>query len=425
MSLSRLSPAQTHAALDAAVATACLGSLLWSGFLLRARAAVRPAPRTPRSGAAWRPWAAFLAVCGLLLANQFLVNAYILQVHGGDPHFVTRYLGRGWFASAPSWPAVRWLAASVPGALMRGPLAYSVLRVQAVLELPFALLAYLCVAALLDVELYRRLCRSALLPLAAIVFTFTFCLIELRLYNPWTQSDLWARWLAAAAVILFWAARRRSDPDDAASFTLPTLGISALLLFFIGAAAVGAVVLVFYDVALLYNLGHLPERLMILGAGVGVGWIAALGRSLQTAAATDRRPPQPGLAGLTAILVAFTAVFFVPSLSIRYCGERGSAVLGAGILFLAALLLGLRLALRQQAALGQPRWRVLFGLLVTLASGLGLLFSDAAGRVFGAEPPLFELLLLEQAALVLPLATGAVYLSDRLLDRHLLQSRRH
>lgn len=417
MNLPRLSSTQTHAALSATVAAACIGSLLLSGFLMRDRAAVRPAPRLTRSAAAWRPWAAFLVVCGLLLANQLVVNAYILQVHGGDPHFVTRYLGRGWFTVAPWWPVVRWLAASVPEALWHGPLAYSLLRVQAVLELPFALLAYLCVVALLDVELHRRLCRSAMLPLAAIVFTFTFCLIELRLYNPWTRSDVWARLIAAAAVILWWAARRRTDPGEAPGFTLPTLGISGLLLFFIGAAAVGAVVLVLYDVALLYNLGHLPERLPILAAGLGIGWIAALGRSLQTASATDRRRPQPGLAGLTAILVAFTAVFFVPSLTIRYCGEQLGAVGGAGLLFLAALLLGLRLALRQQEALGHPRWHVLFGLLVALASALGLLYIDAVGRVFGSEPPIFELLLLENAALVLPLAAGAVYLSDRLLAR--------
>lgn len=82
-----------------------------------------------------------------------------------------------------------------------------------------------------------------------------------------------------------------------------------------------------------------------------------------------------------------------------------------------ALLLGVVLAICGQAALGVPRWRGLCGLLVALMTALGRLYGDAAGRGLGAEPPLRELFLLEQAALVLPLTAGAVWLTDRLLGR--------
>src|SRR4051812_30258142 len=99
---------------------------------------------------------------------------------------------------------------------------------------------------MLDLGLYRRLLRSALLPLAAVSFTFTFCLIELRLQNPFTVSDLYARWLAAATVLALWGVRRWRTPKDVAGLTAPRLGMLGLLVFFIGAAATGAVVLVLY-----------------------------------------------------------------------------------------------------------------------------------------------------------------------------------
>lgn len=415
MNLSRLSPAQTRAALDATVALTCGGALLLAGRLLRSRAAAREGPPTTARSGAWQPWTALLAVCALLLCNQLVVNAYIAQAHAGEPGFVTRFLGRGWFAVTPSAKAVRWLAANLPSRWLRGPLSYSLLRVQAALELPFALLAYLSVVAMLDVGLYRRLWRSALLPLAAISFTVTFCLIELRLYNPWTQSDLYARWLAAAVVIGWWASRRRSGPWPPAAAPRP--GLVALLRFFIGAAAVGAVVLVFYDVALLYNLAHLPERLPILGAGVGAGTLAALWPVAAEAPAPDRTGASPGLWGLGEILSAFCVIFFAPSLSIRYCGQRWSAVVGAGLLFVAALSWGLTRALRDQAARGVAWWRGLLGLLAALATALVALTADVAGHLFGPDPPLLELFLLEQAAVVLPLAALAAWRTDRLLAR--------
>jgi hypothetical protein len=412
--IERLSTAQTQAALAATVAVTCALSLLGLFFLARQRPGTTPALAPGKRSRAVMPWAAFLGVCALLLFNQLIVNAYILRTQAGDPSFVTRFLGPGWFALAPGAPPVRWLAANLPGSWLRGPLSYSVLRVQAVLELPFALLAYLAVVAMLDADLYRRLVRSALLPLAAVSFTLTFCLIELRLHNPWTASDLRARWLAAGVVLLGWGARRLTTPTEAEQLSAPRLGVAGLLRFFLGAAAMGAVVLVLYDVALLYNLGHLRARGPILAAGVLAGSLAGLARSRQESARASAARPGPGLQGLTSVLAVFAAVFFAPSLSIRYCGARSSAVIGAGLLLLAALGVGLRLAFRAVAP--SPRWRVLIGLFTALLTALVLLLSDAAGWLFGAEQPLFELVLLEHALLIFPAAALAVWGIDQVLD---------
>ena len=121
-------------------------------------------------------------------------------------------------------PPVRWLVAQLPTGWLSGPLAYSILRVQAVLEL--------------------------------------------RLHNPWTQSDLYARWLAALAMLLGWGVQRLFTKQVPAELRAPRLGFVGLLVFFVGAAAVGAVVLVLYDAALLYNLGHLRAHLGILGVSL-------------------------------------------------------------------------------------------------------------------------------------------------------------
>jgi len=413
--LTRLSSAQAQQTLAVTVAVTCALSGLGSVSLTRRTAAAAAALRQPRGrSAAWQPWTAFLGVCALLFLNQVVVNAYILKTQAGDPGFITRFLGPSWFALATTAAPVRWLAANLPSTWLRGPLAYSVLRVQAVLELPFALLAYLAVVAMLDARLYRLLLRSALFPLAAVSFTFTFCLIELRLYNPWTQSDLRARWLAAAAVLLLWGSWRLRTRNEPARLAAPRLGLPGLLIFFVGAAAAGAVVLVLYDVALLYNFGHLRARLPILGAGVVVGTLAAVAPAATQAGRLSR--PGPGLQALTTVLATFAAVFFAPALSIRYCGTHASAVGGAALLLLTALLLGLQLAGRTLAARGVPRWRGLMGLATALLTALVLLGSDAAGWLFGFRQPLFELVLLQHAILIFPLTALTVWGVDRVLD---------
>jgi hypothetical protein len=268
---------------------------------------------------------------------------------------------------------------------------------------------------MLDAALYRRLVHSALLPLAAISFTFTFCVIELRLYNPWTQSDLYARWLAAAVVLLGWGARRLTHSEPPPTMSAPRLGLFGLLVFFVGAAAAGAVVLVMYDAALLYNLGHLRSHLPILGASLIFGSLAALLRSRDTATRVSSTEPGPGLSGLTAVLGLFAVGFFAPSLSIRYCGARLSALGAASLLLLGALLLGILLAARALAPRGVAIWRALLGVGVALATAFLFLRGNLVGRLLGDTRRLFELVLLQNAALIFPAAALAVWLLDRLL----------
>jgi hypothetical protein len=188
-----------------------------------------------------------------------------------------------------------------------------------------------------------------------------------------------------------------------------------VLRFFLGAAAVGALVLCMYDVALLYNIGHLGRRLPIVLAALGTGTLAAWpgGRA---PAAYRGAPPGPALQGLTSFLAVFTTLFFAPSLSIRYCGDRPSALGAAAALGLLGLGLGAGLIGRTLAARGVPRWRGLAGLAVALVVGELLLLAEVPRRVFGSAP-LLELSLLEAAALLLPCITAALWAVDQLLAR--------
>jgi hypothetical protein len=196
---------------------------------------------------------------------------------------------------------------------------------------------------------------------------------------------------------------------------VPTIGLAGLLVFFLGAAAVGAVVLCMYDVALLYNLAHLPARGPVLAGGLLVGSLAALVRA--RAGSAPVAPPGPGMQAVTTTLAAFVTVFLAPSLCIRYCGARESALAGAGILFLAALVLPLPLWSAALAAQHTPRWRGLLGLAVAMGSAGILLVCDAAGRLFGGQQVILEQVLLEHAALCFPGAALAVWLTDQAMAK--------
>src|SRR4051794_30770662 len=150
-----------------------------SAIALSARVLRSPIPtarKAGRLGLLFHPLAQLLFVCALVLANQIFCHAYILRAHGGDPSFVTRYLGPGWFAIAGGSSIVRFVAAHVGDAKWLSP---TVLRVQAFLELPFTIFAYLSVARMLGQDVQRRLVRPALLVLASISFSITFSLVEM------------------------------------------------------------------------------------------------------------------------------------------------------------------------------------------------------------------------------------------------------
>ncbi|MFF4826469.1 hypothetical protein ACFY20_26250 [Streptomyces sp. NPDC001312] len=190
-----------------------------------------------------------------------------------------------------------------------GLLAPSVLRVQAFLELPFVLMAFATVVRWLDVGLYRRLARSALLPLASVSYTTVFCLVEWDLRNPYTIDDVVIRAVSAVVTPLLIA---RVAARDESTFRVPS-SVPGLLVFTGSLGSLGALVLVVYDTALLYNLGRLDDRLPLAQAAGGalLGLRAVASRPAAAGSA-------PTLSFVVHVLRHWLLLFFVPALAIRY-----------------------------------------------------------------------------------------------------------
>jgi hypothetical protein len=265
-------------------------------------------------------------VTAAIVVNQVLFTVYVLRVHGGDPGFISRYLPDGWFRLADG-PSMRAFAKVFPAPSLLSP---TVLRVQAALELPFVLLAYLTVAGWFDPSLRRRLLALPVLSLAATAYTVAFGLIEWSLHNPYTIQDLWVRTVAAVLTVLF---LRRLDGGRGPRVT----GAADLVLFVVSAGALGYFVLVVYDTCLLYNLGDLGSYVPLLAVASAGGVGAHLLRR-------RLRPSDPGrsVSTLTTGLGWFLALFFVPALPVRYAlsfGSRPIAVAAGTVVVVVAVAL--------------------------------------------------------------------------------------
>jgi hypothetical protein len=296
----------------------------------------------PARGPVWARPEVFLAlVAGLVFLNQALFTVYVLRVHGGDATFIARYLPEGWFSLADG-SGMRAVADRFP---MPELLAPSVLRVQAFLELPFVLLAYLTVMRWLARDLYCRLAGSWLVWVASASYTFVFCTVEWDLHNPYTVDDIVIRVVSAVVTppLIQWLARREQPSPD-------RLSLTQMLLFAVSVWALGHLVLTVYDTALLYNLGHLSGRLP--GAAiaacvlVGARWF-----SVRTG---------PGQAGAALSSIAgglrwALLLFFVPALAVRYGVNFGTPLI-AGAAGLLICLVAAACALRDTlSGLGPAR----------------------------------------------------------------------
>ncbi|MGW3044261.1 hypothetical protein ACWC9T_30405 [Kitasatospora sp. NPDC001159] len=299
--------------LDGAVAVSTVAALLLTPGVLRREA--RPG-RERRFG----PEGALALVTALIFLNQALVAVYVQRVKGGSTAFITRYLPPGWF----DVPRLDRLAAHFPAPELLAP---SVLRVQAFLELPLVLLAFVAVLRRLDRELYVRVARSPLIPLAAASYTVAFCAVEWDLRNPYTVDDILLRVFSGAVtpVLISWLARR--EPAGHRPPRSP-------LLFALDLWAYGQLMLVLYDTVLLYDLarigGHLPSA------------VAALTVLVATRLVEHRVPSPTGPRGgaLTGTIGRGLALFLVPALAIRYAGTFATPQLAgaAGLVVLAAAL---------------------------------------------------------------------------------------
>ncbi|MER7581762.1 hypothetical protein [Kitasatospora sp. NPDC097691] len=300
--------------LDGAVVASAAAALVVTPRVLRAGA-------RPGRGRTIGPEAPLAAVVALILLNQVLVAVYVNRVHGGDASFIARYLPPGWF----DVPRLDALAARFPAPELLAP---SVLRVQAFLELPLVLLAFVSVVRRLDGALYVRLARSPLLPLAAVSYTAAFCAVEWDLRNPYTVDDLVLRVLSAAVTppLIVWLARREPVADAAA----PARGNP--FLFALDLWAYGQLMLVLYDTALLYNLARIGDHLLPAAAASAV----LVATRLAPRSVAPRTGPHTE--ALTATIGRALALFLVPALAIRYAESFGTPRLAAlaGLLVIGA-----------------------------------------------------------------------------------------
>jgi hypothetical protein len=293
-------------------ASGALGAIMVAATVAGLVLSRRPGPGATGSASWWRHPAASLGlVTGLIYVNQVLFTVYLLRLHGGDPTFIARYVPPGWFAVADS-SALDSLAQHFP---FPGLLAPSVLRIQAFLELPFVVFAYLTVCGWFSTAVYRAALR--LVPAVSASYTATFCLIEWSLHNPYTVDDILIR-VAAAVVVPFWAARLSRDLSEQG------MGLPGLLAFAASTAGLGMLVLVVYDTALLYNLGHLDEQLPMAGAG-----LALLVASRMAARFLPAGRPGQGIESTARSFGWFLVAFFVAALPIRYGLGFGTAPLSA------------------------------------------------------------------------------------------------
>ncbi|TDC57576.1 hypothetical protein E1281_04485 [Actinomadura sp. KC345] len=382
---------------DAAVLASTAVSLGTAPRLMRRRGDLGAA-------AGRRSWArpeAFLAlVVALVYVNQVLFSVYVLRVHGGDASFIARYLPEGWFALADG-PAMRGVAERFP---MPESLEPSVLRVQAFLELPLVLLAYVTVLRWLDRGLYRRLARSWLVWAASFSYTFVFCAVEWDLHNPYTVDDIVIRACSAVVTppLLWWLAGQEEDETTAPSAV-------RMLLFAVSVWALGHLVLTVYDTALLYNLGHLGGRLpgavIAMCVLVGARW------------ATSRLRPG-GEAGVALSSVAgglrwAFVVFFVPALAVRY-GPNVGAPLVAAVAALAVCLVAAVCALRDALAGAGTRRIALWAVQAVAALAAGGAAGSAA--VLLVTDAYYEAGLLRGAGVCLAAMVAVCALTDRWCD---------
>jgi hypothetical protein len=366
-----------------------VGPIALAGALLGLGLAIsesrRPRAEALQAGRLGPPRAvlAFGALCLLLYANQVLLNAWALGPGQAPVAQLKAAFPGSFFHLAPGHAPVRWLAprlaalpdlaAALPAELRpRGGLAsLSLLRVQALLEAPWALMAWQLVARLLDPAAAARWARGAAGPLAALAHTLILCIIEELLHNRYTDQDLALRLpgLLLAIALLRWSAAGPTSERPPSAVHLA--------LFFLGLGATSVLVLGGNLVFLLYNLGWLaPLGPLLLAATLAL--VLALALSALPAPASR----SPLVLSLAEVGRAFLFTFGPGALAIRYGLSHPRALhlsaAAGGIAIVGALVLGLRAA---SARLAPPQRAA-----HARSLALGLLFALSAAMVDLASP---------------------------------------
>jgi hypothetical protein len=325
----------------------------------------------------------------LIFVNQVFVNIYLIRVHGGDPSYIARYLPSGYFQLADHNHAIGWLARNFPDPALLAP---SVMRVPALLELPFGLLAYLTVSRWFDDRLFARLTAPAAIWSASIAYSVVFGLVEWDLRNPYTWNDLAIRGLSCVATPLAvgWMVRRAGRCE------WRTSSAAGLLAFAGSAAAIGVLVLTAYDSVLLYNLGRVAKDAPIALAAA----VVLTATRLAARKVTDAGGP---MISVESTLVARgLALFFIPALPIRYGIQFGTSYVS----LLAAAAIVVTAA---AAALRAGRGSVLLPHLAATAVAA----TAAAMPAFLLPARYQEIRILAAAAIAITAATAIATVLDR------------
>jgi hypothetical protein len=346
--------------LAATIAVATVAGVWW---VPRIRA------RNARDGGWLRhPGTWLVIVVSLMLVNQLFVTAFVDQVWHGDASPIARYLPAGWFDLAGLGGLPEWLPAW----------PWTVMHVQAALELPFVMLAYLLVCRWFSADIFRRAIGARWLVSAS--YTLTFCLIEWDLRNPYTIADIVIRLVSGVLtpLLLPLLASGRSEAPRLTPFVA-------------SAAALGCLILAIYDTVTLYNLAHIPSWLPLVAVAAVV---------LAAARWWARRPAVhgPALESASRSLGWFLLLFFVPALPLRYGFNFGTvwmSVIAGFLLVAAAVRLG---------------WHRRHGAALAVAAGSGAVGAVAGFLVAFGYP---EARLLAAGAGFVVLGAAACALLDR------------
>ena len=325
-----------------------------------------------------RPSAPLLlgVVTALLLLNQVAFQVHVVVAHDGSPPFAGPPFPPWWFRTLHDAAWVRTLAAATPTSL-EPLIAWSWLRVHALLEMPFALLVAATGARFLSPKLPDHLLERrsgscdrasrraaprgrgvtmtrvvtreeeqrrsrgaerarrprdyligargrAPVVVAAISGTAILVLMSLSLPNALTRADVGLRLLACAVVVaaaIRWGADPPVDLEDGPK--TPTEWLVAVM----GLGFFGGVVLVIVWTTLLYNLADVGWLGWFVGPGLFGGWAAS------------RAPRAGGPSGWGGrAVVAFAALFAPIALPVWYLWRRPTVwVVVAGLVAVAVV----------------------------------------------------------------------------------------
>jgi hypothetical protein len=236
--------------------------------------------------------------------------------------FIGRQFGESWFSLDRNNEAVRFVMSR---AHTTNWLQFSAFRVQAFLELPFVIFAYLSIGWLLGQRAYRAITNPVMLILASVSYSIALICAELALRNRFTTDDVYLRIAACVTVPMYTLAISRltnsARRDEDLLFVRPP-SFFGILLFLVGGLATAYLVLVAYDVFLLYNLRQLGSYSQGILIAAITAFIAIISLSLnsQKLLVPMRQFPSVIADFYHHSLVALVVFFFVPALPLRYLG---------------------------------------------------------------------------------------------------------